>query len=93
VAFVSSIFFPMDAAPKWLQSLGGIFPVKHFAEAMQASFSPYTTGNGFRWHDLGVIALWAVGGTIVAVRRFQWEPRAAGGGRRRRRQGVRTVEE
>ncbi len=93
VAFVSSIFFPMDAAPKWLQSLGGIFPVKHFAEAMQANFSPYTTGNGFRWHDLGVIALWAVGGTIVAVRRFQWEPRAAGGGRRRRRQGVRTVEE
>jgi ABC-2 type transport system permease protein len=93
VAFVSSIFFPLDAAPKWLQSLGGIFPVKHFAEAMQASFSPFTTGSGFRWHDLGVIALWALGGTIVAVRRFQWEPRAAGGGRRRRRQGVRTGEE
>src|SRR6266487_3094653 len=93
VAFVSSIFFPLDTAPKWLQSLGGIFPVKHFAEAMQATFSPFTTGNGFRWHDLGVIALWALGGTIVAVRRFQWEPRAAGGGRRRRRQSLRTGEE
>src|SRR6266508_6224325 len=84
VGFVSSIFFPLDTAPKWLQSLGGFFPVKHFAEAMQATFSPFTTGNGFRWHDLGVIALWALGGTIVAVRRFQWEPRTAGGGRRRR---------
>jgi len=51
---------------------------------MQATFSPFTTGNGFRWHDLGVIALWALGGTIVAVRRFQWEPRAASDGRRRR---------
>src|SRR6266511_83975 len=84
VAFLSPIFYPLDTAPRWLQSLGGFFPVKHFAEAMQATFSPFTTGNGFRWHDLGVIALWALGGTIVAVRRFQWEPRTTGGGRRRR---------
>jgi ABC-2 type transport system permease protein len=90
VAFVSSIFFPLDAAPAWLRSLGGIFPVKHFAEAMQASFNPFTTGSGFRWHDLAVIALWAVGGTIVAVRRFQWEPRAASGPRRRRRASTRA---
>ena len=77
-------------ADEWLQSVGGFFPVKHFAEAMQATFSPFTIGNGFRWHDLGVIALWALGGTIVAVRRFQWEPRTAGGGGRRRRQSARS---
>jgi ABC-2 type transport system permease protein len=89
IAFISSIFFPLDSAPRWLQNLGGIFPVKHFAEAMQASFSPYTQGSGFRWHDLGVIALWALGGAIVATRRFQWEPRPASpGGRRRRRPAV-----
>jgi ABC-2 type transport system permease protein len=88
VAFISSIFYPLDNAPQWLQTLGGIFPVKHFAEAMQATFSPFTTGSGFRWHDLGVILLWAAGGTIVAVRKFQWEPRAASGGRRRRRRGA-----
>jgi ABC-2 type transport system permease protein len=89
IAFISSIFYPLDSAPQWLQNLGGIFPVKHFAEAMQASFSPYTQGSGFRWHDLGVIALWALGGTIVATRRFQWEPRPASpGGRRRRRPAV-----
>src|SRR5919198_6121248 len=89
VAFVSSIFFPLDTAPAWLRSLGGIFPVKHFAEAMQATFSPFTTGSGFRWNDLGVILLWAAGGTIVAVRKFQWEPRAASGGRRPSRPGAR----
>ena len=89
IAFISSIFYPLDSAPQWLQNLGGIFPVKHFAEAMQASFSPYTQGSWFRWHDLGVIALWALGGTIVATRRFQWEPRPASpGGRRRRRPAV-----
>ncbi len=89
IAFISSIFFPLDSAPRWLQNLGGIFPVKHFAEAMQATFSPFTRGSGFRWHDLAVIALWALGGTIVATRRFQWEPRPASpGGRRRRRHAV-----
>jgi ABC-2 type transport system permease protein len=88
VAFISSIFFPLDNAPQWLQTLGGIFPVKHFAEAMQATFSPFTTGSGFRWSDLGVILLWAAAGTIVAVRKFQWEPRAVSGGRRSRRRGA-----
>jgi ABC-2 type transport system permease protein len=84
IAFISPIFYPLTTAPAWLVTLGNIFPVKHFAEAMQATFSPFTVGSGFRWRDLAVIALWALGGTIVAIRRFQWEPRAAGGGRRRR---------
>ncbi len=86
VAFLSPIFYPLDTAPQWLRTVGGIFPVKHFAEAMQADFSPFTQGSGFRWHDLGVIALWAAGGALVATRKFQWEPRpTSGGGRRRRR--------
>ncbi len=83
VAFISSIFFPLAGAPQWLRTLGNVFPVKHFAEALQADFSPFTRGNGFRWGDLAVIALWALRGTIVATRRFQWEPRAVAGGRRR----------
>ena len=31
-----------------------------------------TTGSG----DLAVIAIWGVGGVIVALRTFTWEPRA-----------------
>ena len=86
VAFISPILYPLQGAPQWLQTLGNVFPVKHFAEALQADFSPFTHGSGFRWGDLGVIALWALGGTIVATRRFQWEPRpASDGGRRSRR--------
>jgi ABC-2 type transport system permease protein len=84
VAFISPIFYPLAGAPQWLQTLSDIFPVKHFAEALQADFSPFTHGGGFRWGDLGVVALWALGGTLVATRRFQWEPRAATGGSRRR---------
>jgi ABC-2 type transport system permease protein len=91
IAFVSPIFYPLEGAPAWLQTVGNIFPVKHFAVAMQADFSPFTHGSGFRWGDLGVIALWALGGTIVATRRFQWEPRVVDSGRRRGRRSAPTA--
>jgi ABC-2 type transport system permease protein len=88
IAFISPIFYPLDQAPQWLQTLGDIFPVKHFADAMRADFSPFTVGWGFRWRDLAVILLWGLFGAIIAVRNFQWEPRvASGGGRRGRRAG------
>jgi ABC-2 type transport system permease protein len=68
------VFIPVDNAPPWVNVVGKIFPVRHFADAMQAAFfSP--TGSGFRWVDLGVIAAWGVFGLVVAVRFFSWEPR------------------
>lgn len=84
VAFVSELFFPLDDAPGWIQTLGSIFPVKHFAQAMQAGFDPRTTGAGFEWGHLAVIAVWGVAGALAAARWFSWEPRSAGSGRRRR---------
>jgi ABC-2 type transport system permease protein len=78
VAFVSDVFFPMAGAPQWLQTVGGLFPVKHFALALEATFNPFVAGSGFRRGDLAVIALWGVAAVVVAVRNFQWEPRTAG---------------
>jgi ABC-2 type transport system permease protein len=82
VAFISDIFFPVDTAPQWVQTLGWIFPVKHFARAVQTCFDPATTGWGFEWQHLAVIAAWGLAGAVVAHRRFSWEPR--GTPRRRR---------
>jgi ABC-2 type transport system permease protein len=89
IAFISEVFFPVDNAPQWVQVLGDIFPVKHFAEAMQYSFDANAQGAGFRWVDLAVIVAWGLAGAVVALRRFSWEPRrpSATGGRRRRRAG------
>lgn len=89
VAFVSDIFYPMDSAPQWLKTVGGVFPVKHFANAMQDDFNPFTKGPGLFWAHLAVIAAWALAGTVVAVRNFKWEPQVETGGgvRRRRRSG------
>jgi ABC-type multidrug transport system permease subunit len=89
VAFISDLFFPMDAAPAWLRALGSVFPVKHFALALEHTFDPFATGSGWSWNHLAVLALWGLGGLVVAVRKFQWEPRTPGGsGRRRRARGA-----
>ena len=85
VVFISDLFFPMDAAPAWLRALGSVFPVKHFALALEETFNPFVGGAGWRWDHLAVVALWGVAGVLVAVRKFQWEPRTAAGPRRRRR--------
>jgi ABC-2 type transport system permease protein len=83
VVFISDLFFPMDAAPAWLQALGSVFPVKHFALALEETFNPLVAGAGWRWDHLAVLAAWGLGGLLVAVRRFRWEPRTPGGQRPR----------
>jgi ABC-2 type transport system permease protein len=73
--FVSDVFIPLDEAPEWLVTLGNIFPVKHLSTAMQTAFNPFTTGAGFEWGDVAVIAAWGLAGLLLAIRFFSWEPR------------------
>jgi ABC-2 type transport system permease protein len=71
--FLSGVFIPIgDNAPAWITWTARVFPVKHFADGMQAGF----LGTTFRWNDVLVVALWGVVGLLTALRRFSWEPRA-----------------
>jgi ABC-2 type transport system permease protein len=72
--FISNIFVPMNGAPDWLSTLAGVFPPQHFAKALVLSFDP-AAGGGFRWTDLGIVALWGVVGIALAGWKFSWEPR------------------
>ena len=68
LSFVSDIFVDSAGAPEWMQTLGDIFPIKHFAQAMLASFDP-----AFReWSEthLVVMAAWGLGALILALRFF-----------------------
>jgi ABC-2 type transport system permease protein len=87
VAFVSDLFFPTAGAPAWVGTVGSIFPVKHFALALEDTFNPFVQGSGFQLGHLGVMALWTGLGVVVAVRFFRWEPKAGASGGRRRRSG------
>jgi ABC-2 type transport system permease protein len=70
--FLSGIFIPLgDDAPTWITWTARIFPVKHFADGMQASF----LGTTFHWNDVLVVGVWGLAGLTLAVRYFDWEPR------------------
>ena len=72
--FLSGIFIPLGVdAPEWIKFVGKVFPVRHFAEAMRASF--YGAPFVFKWSDVLVVAGWGIVGLVLAARFFSWEPR------------------
>jgi ABC-2 type transport system permease protein len=81
--FISGVFIPLtDRAPAWITTVGNIFPVKHFADAMRAGYLGNVTLQGtgvrafpFDWSDLAVVAAWGLAGLLLARRFFSWEPR------------------
>jgi ABC-type multidrug transport system permease subunit len=82
LAFVSDIFTQGDL-PAWLETVGWVFPLKHFANALGDTFNPFETGSQFGWDHLAVMAAWGLAGALVALWRFRWEPRPAGRSRGR----------
>jgi ABC-2 type transport system permease protein len=84
--FVSGIFYPLEGAPHWVQTVAHLFPLSHLAQAFEACFSPHTHGSGFAAGHLAVIALWGLAGAAFAVRHFDTEAED-GGERTGRRSG------
>jgi ABC-type multidrug transport system permease subunit len=78
LAFISGIFTQGDALPRWMEIAGWIFPLKHFATALVATFNPFAEGAQFGWDHLAVMAAWGVAGVAVALRLFRWEPHPTG---------------
>jgi len=69
--FLSGIFIPMgDNTPAWIMWIARVFPVRHFADAMQAGF----LGTAFDWMDVLIVAAWGLAGMLAAIRYFRWEP-------------------
>jgi ABC-2 type transport system permease protein len=72
--FISGIFIPLDDnTSQWINTLGRIFPVRHFADAFLGGY--YGRPFDFSWVDVSVVAIWGVAGLVVATRFFSWEPR------------------
>jgi ABC-2 type transport system permease protein len=73
--FISDIFVPLNKAPGWIKTVGDFFPIKHLAHAVLYAFNPPPNVSSFRGRDLLIVALWGLGGLVLAVRFFTWEPR------------------
>ncbi len=77
MSFVSGIFIPLDDAPRWLEILGDIFPLKHFAGPFGDAFDPFHTGPVLGWENLAIMGAWLVAGMLITSRFFSWDSRGA----------------
>ncbi len=77
LGFVSNVFVSLGVGgdpPRWLEVIGDIFPLKHFAAAFGEAMSPFSDAPAFEWGHLAVMGGWLVAAGLVAVRMFRWEP-------------------
>ena len=74
--FLSGVFIPESEIPNGVLHVADLFPVRHFFEAFFTAWNPGTSGAGFEWGDLAVVAAWGVAGLLIALRTFSWTPRA-----------------
>jgi len=71
---LSGVFVPIgDEAPGWVTTVAGWFPVQPLFDAV---FAGAVRGTNVEGSDLGVVALWLLTASVVAVRRFRWQPSA-----------------
>jgi ABC-2 type transport system permease protein len=71
--FISGIWFSVDDLPDGLRKVAEVFPVEPLSHAVHLAFLSGTLDGG----DLATLAAWAIGGVIVAARRFSWLPSPA----------------
>jgi ABC-2 type transport system permease protein len=68
---ISGVYFPTSGLPDWLHTLASVFPLVHVTQALQHGMLP---NPSIPWGDLGVMAIWAVGAALLAVKTFRWLP-------------------
>jgi len=73
--FLSGVFIPDSEIPDGVLDFASFFPIRNFFETLFTAFDPATQGAGFEWGHLGIVALWGVGGLLLAARFFRWAPR------------------
>jgi len=67
--FLSGTYLPIHS--QLLNRVSGLLPVRPFNQALLGPFAEHT---GVSWHSLAVLAGWGAAGTLVAIRRFRWDP-------------------
>ena len=72
MAFISGVFFSTEEMPAFLQAIAEVLPLTYFLDLIRASF---VEGESYAASALVVLSLWGLGGVVVALRRFRWEPR------------------
>jgi ABC-2 type transport system permease protein len=74
--FISGVFFDTDNTPAFIRDIAQALPLTHVIDGLRAAM---VTGHPLsdNLSGLAVIGVWAVVGTVFAVRGFSWESRRA----------------
>jgi len=72
MAFLSGSFFPLDAAPDWLQTLSKMLPLRWLNDGM-LDVMVRGQGPGAALLPMGILATFAIVLTLVSARLFRWE--------------------
>ena len=72
MAFLSGSFFPLDGAPKWLQAVGNVLPLKHLNDGM---LDTMVRGEGPAAALIPIVILlgFTVVLTAISARLFRWD--------------------
>lgn len=72
MAFLSGSFFPLDAAPGWLQGVSQVFPLKHLTDGVR---DVIVRGDGFVsiMPNLAVLLAFAVVAAGISMKLFKWD--------------------
>ncbi len=68
---LGGLIVPADRLPEPLAQLSSLLPASALAEVFRAALGTATDGDAGR--SLVILAAWAVGAIVVAVRTFRWE--------------------
>ena len=74
MAFLTGSFGPTRHYPRFLRAIGDVLPLKYFVDLMNAVYL-HRNALWTKPGAIGVLAAWCVGGLLVSVFRFRWEPR------------------
>jgi ABC-2 type transport system permease protein len=72
--FLSGVFIPDDELPSGVIDFANHFPIRPFFQAFFDAYVP-SGGSSIAWDHLAVVAIWGVGGLLLAIRFFRWIPR------------------
>jgi len=72
VVVISGVFFDPEHFPAFLRNLAQVLPLEHLLDGLSGAM---VTGRGLgdTAGSLAVLAVWAIGGGLLAVRGFSWE--------------------
>jgi ABC-2 type transport system permease protein len=75
LTFISGVWGEFGGLPRWLDSVGKVFPIEHLAHALQGAFDPKGTGAGIAGSDLLVLGIWCAVGVALGIRALRAELR------------------